>query len=197
MDMFWIESDLIDKVGTKKGYSLDNKWTYVIISAFCQKHIPISHRFIGSLLFLSTRTRPEICVAVNLLCRHSSHPKSCHLVAAKSVLRYVQGTRNYGLTLKLGDGLLVGFSDSDWGSDCVDRKSTSGLLLQLNGSSVVWKSKKLPLVALSTSEAEFVSASEMCKDILWIRLFLKELGLEQVEATELMEDNKGSACLGK
>ena len=44
MDMFWIESDLIDKVGTKKGYSLDNKWTYAIISEFCQKHIPISHR---------------------------------------------------------------------------------------------------------------------------------------------------------
>ena len=44
MDMFWIESDLLDKVGTKKGYSLDNKWTYAIISAFCQKHIPISLR---------------------------------------------------------------------------------------------------------------------------------------------------------
>ena len=44
MDMFWIESDLIDKVGTMKGYSLDHKWTYAIISEFCQKHIPISHR---------------------------------------------------------------------------------------------------------------------------------------------------------
>ena len=44
IDMFWIESDLIDKVGTKNGYSWDNKWTSAIISAFCQKLIPISHR---------------------------------------------------------------------------------------------------------------------------------------------------------
>ena len=44
MDMFWIESDLIDKVGTKNIYTWDNKWTYAIISAFCQKHIPISPR---------------------------------------------------------------------------------------------------------------------------------------------------------
>ena len=44
MDMFWIESDLIDKVGTKNIYIWDNKWTYAIISAFCQKHIPISPR---------------------------------------------------------------------------------------------------------------------------------------------------------
>ena len=41
--MFWIESDLIDKVGTKNGYSLDNKWKYAIMSAFCRKHIPIGY----------------------------------------------------------------------------------------------------------------------------------------------------------
>ena len=146
---------------------------------------------IGSLLFFSTRMRPEICVAINLLCRHASDPKSCHLVSAKRCLRYLQATRNYGLTLKPRDGSLVGFSNSDWGSGCVDRRSTRGLLLQLNGSSVLWKSKKKLFVALSTSEAEFVSASEMCKDILWIRHFLEGLGIEQFEVTKLMEDNQG------
>ena len=44
MVMFWMESDLIDKIGTKTRYTWDNKWTYAIISAFRQKHIPISHR---------------------------------------------------------------------------------------------------------------------------------------------------------
>ena len=47
MDMFWIESEFVDKVGTKKGYSWDRKWTYAIISAFCQNYIPISRRAHG------------------------------------------------------------------------------------------------------------------------------------------------------
>ena len=72
MDMFWIESDLIDKVGTKKGYSLDNKWTYAIISAFCQKLIPISHR--GYIITLHSAVRLSCCLETKAM------RKSCSII---------------------------------------------------------------------------------------------------------------------
>ena len=104
---------------------------------------------IGSLLFLSSRTRPDIAAAVNLLSRHCAHPLSKHMKAAKRVLRYLKGTKNMFLPLKKAESDFVVYSDADWAGDRVDRKSTSGALFQVGGSSVHWFSIKQKSVALS------------------------------------------------
>ena len=91
---------------------------------------------VGSLLFLSTRTRPDISAAVGLPSRRCSSPDDHALRAAKRVLRYLKGTTHFSLRIARKNGPLVAYSDSDWAGDPRDRKSTSGILLQLGKSSV-------------------------------------------------------------
>jgi hypothetical protein len=83
---------------------------------------------VGSLLSLSTHTRLDISFAVGMLCRAMDAPSAHDVVVAKRLLRYLSGTRVYGLVLgRTGESTLIAYSDADWGGD-VDRKSTSGAL---------------------------------------------------------------------
>jgi hypothetical protein len=93
-------------------------------------------QLIGSLMYLVS-IRPNICFAVNTLNRFMVEPRRIHWVATKHVLRYLRGTVEYGLSYIQGDGVkLTGFTDVDWASSTVDRKSTSGCCFIL-GSGVV------------------------------------------------------------
>lgn len=90
---------------------------------------------------------------------------------------------------------MIAFSDADFASDVDSRKSTSGVLIKLNGGAIVWSSKKQATVARSTTEAEFVVASLACSDIMWSRQFLFELGRENLEPTKLSIDNQSAIKL--
>lgn len=121
---------------------------------------PMMYRsLVGKLLYL-THSRPDICFPVSYLTRYMSCPSLCHFSAAKRVLRYLAGTKEFGLWFSRGDeGILEAFSDSDWGGSLPDRKSTSGMLIRLGLSSISWSAKKQEIVALSTTEAEYVAAT--------------------------------------
>eukprot|EP00253_Pinus_taeda_P002936 PITA_02936 len=83
-------------------------------------------QLIGSLMYL-VNTRPDICYAVNTLSPFMVEPKRTHWAAAKHVLRYLQGTVDYGLLYTKGKDIrLSGFTDADWAGSSVDQKSTSG-----------------------------------------------------------------------
>ena len=113
---------------------------------------------VGSLLYLSIWTRPDIAFAVNNVAKYCSAPKQEHWQAIKRILRYLQGTVEHGLKYPrkhVQD--CVGYSDADWAGDTNDRKSTSGYVFQLNGTSISWRSKKQTSVALSTAEAEYMA----------------------------------------
>ena len=82
---------------------------------------------VGSLLYLSTGTRPDIAFAVGNVARFSSSPTTRHWTGVKRILRYLKGTSNLGLHyLNSVDEDLVGYSDSDWAGDLDDRRSVSG-----------------------------------------------------------------------
>ncbi|XP_013614679.1 PREDICTED: uncharacterized mitochondrial protein AtMg00810-like [Brassica oleracea var. oleracea] len=84
---------------------------------------------VGSLRYL-TCTRPDILHAVGVVSRYMEHPTTTHFKAAKRILRYIKGTINFGLYYSISDDYkLVGYSDSDWGGDVDDQKSTSGFVL--------------------------------------------------------------------
>ena len=152
---------------------------------------------LGCLLFLSARTRPDITGAVGILCRYSSSPRNVHWVALKRILRYLKGTVDLALRLWGQDKpVLKAYCDADWAGDRMDRKYTSGVLMQLGSSSVAWRSLKQSCVALSTTEAEFVSLSEGTRLVLWLRHLLKELDCEQNLRTLLTEDNQGAVVWG-
>ncbi|XP_042858896.1 secreted RxLR effector protein 161-like [Penaeus japonicus] len=111
---------------------------------------------VGSLIYIMTGTRPDICYVVTKLSQYKSKPTKAHLDAAKHVLKYLKGTLDYDLRFDKSDEQmkLMGFCDSDWGSS-EDRKSITGYCFQLQkfGPLISWKSKKQHTIALSSCEA--------------------------------------------
>ena len=96
---------------------------------------------IRSLLYLSTRTRPDIAYAVSNVARFCSKPTMEYWKSIKHIMHYLNGTRNYGLLYdkeKVTD--FIGYSDADWAGDLDDCRSTSGYLFKLSGAAVIWRS---------------------------------------------------------
>ncbi|KAA0038076.1 Retrovirus-related Pol polyprotein from transposon TNT 1-94 [Cucumis melo var. makuwa] len=125
-----------------------------------------------------TYTRPNISFAVGMLGRYQSNPGMDYWKAAKKVLRYLQGTKDYMLTYKRSDHLeVIRYSNSDF-AGCVDtRKSTFGYLFMLAEEVISWKSAKQSIIAASTMEAEFVACFEATVHGLWLRNFISGLGI--------------------
>ena len=128
-------------------------------------------------------TRPDLAYAISVLSKHTAKPQQHHLEMAERVLRYLRKTYKQSLTYtrwlserteKLGDPI-QGFTDSDWAGDATDRHSTSGYLFLYSQSAISWKVKKQSLITLSTTEAEYVRASEASKEAIWLRRMLYEI----------------------
>ena len=92
--------------------------------------------------------------------------------AIKQVFNYLKGTRDHWLTIgnKVSNSQknLEGFTDADWGSQ-EHRHSISGYVFMIDGGAVSWSSKKQPIVALSSTESEYIATTHAAKEALWIR----------------------------
>ena len=154
-------------------------------------------QIVGSLMYL-TATRPDIMYSVNLISRYMENPTEMHLLTAKKILRYLQGTKDFGLFYKKGEKMeLVGFTDSDYAGDQDDRRSTSGFIFMFGTGAVSWSSKKQQIVTLSTTEAEFIVATACACQAIWIRRILEELQVQQIGATTVFCDNNSAIKLSK
>ncbi|RVW23075.1 hypothetical protein VitviT2T_005480 [Vitis vinifera] len=136
------------------------------------KNIPYASA-VGSLMYAQVCTRPDIAFAVGMLGRYQSNPGKDHWKAAKKVMRYLQGTKDYKLMYRRTSNLeVVGYSDSDF-AGCVDsRKSTSGYIFILAGGAISWRSVKQTMTATSTMEAEFISCFETTSHGVWLTSFI-------------------------
>ncbi|XP_047320336.1 uncharacterized mitochondrial protein AtMg00810-like [Impatiens glandulifera] len=155
--------------------------------------------FVGSLLYL-TITRPDIMYVTGLLSRFMHRPSKIHLRVAKRVLRYIKGTMEHGLMFKKNDSEdieLFGFCDSDWAGSMDDMKSTSGYCYSLGSGVFSWASKKQERVAHSSAEAEYVSANEATKQVVWPRKILEDMGEKQDMAAVLFCDRKSVIAMSK
>ncbi|RVW72857.1 Retrovirus-related Pol polyprotein from transposon TNT 1-94 [Vitis vinifera] len=139
------------------------------------KNIPYASA-VGSLMYAQVCTRPDIAFAVGMLGRYQSNPGIDHWKAAKKVMRYLQGTKDYKLMYRRTSNLeVVGYSDSDF-AGCVDsRKSTSGYIFILAGGAISWRSVKQTMTATSTMEAEFISCFEATSHGVWLKSFISGL----------------------
>ena len=151
---------------------------------------------VGSLLYLSICTRPDIAQAVGALARHMAAPTTVHWTAAKHVLRYLAGTVDYGITFGGATQGLDVYCDSDYAGDIDTRRSTTAYVFILNGGAITWSSRLQPTVAASTTEAEYIAAAATIKEGLWARKLFKDLGLS-ITTIPIWSDSQTSIKLLK
>ena len=144
---------------------------------------------VGALLYCSTNTRPDIAYSVGMLCRVMAKPTPSTLLAARRVLYYLHRTRELGLRFVACQRPLEGMTDADWAI----KHSTSGWVFRFSQAAISWGTKKQKSVALSSCEAEIVAASEAAKEGVYLRRFLGELGLQDLDRpVTLASDNKAA-----
>ncbi|CAH9103536.1 unnamed protein product [Cuscuta epithymum] len=126
-------------------------------------------------------------------------PIVLHHQVVKHLLRYVKGTISLGLVYSKGaeKEVILGFSDSNLAGDIEDRKSTGGMAFYLNNNLVTWASQKQRSVALSSCEAEFMAASAVACQGIWLRGLLSDLILNKVDPVTIYVDNKSAIALMK
>ncbi|KAL5777483.1 hypothetical protein ACOSP7_010409 [Xanthoceras sorbifolium] len=151
---------------------------------------------IGSLMYAMVCTRPDIAQAVGAVSRYMNNPGKIHWEAVKWILRYLRGTTNKTLCFKGGDTTLTGYVDADLAGNVDIRKSTTGYVYTLGGTAVSWVSQLQKIVALSTTEAEYVAVTEASKEMVWLQSFLEELGKKQ-EDNVLYCDSQSAIHLAK
>ena len=155
---------------------------------------------VGSLIYIMTGTRPDICFAVTKLSQNMAKPTQAHLNMAKNVLRYLQGSREKILRFQKSDlpVKLTGFCDSDWRASVKDRRSITGYTFQLtnNGPLILWKSRKQQTVALSTCEAEYISLANAVQEAKFLKQLCNDMNIT-IENFVMNVDNQGAINLAK
>lgn len=157
---------------------------------------------VGSLIYIMTCTRPDLCWIVSRLSQHLSEPNENHWLTDKHVLRYLKGTIHHKLCYRKceTDLKLTAYSDSDWVADLSDRRSTTGFCVSLtdSGPPISWKSKKQVTVALSTCEAEYMALAATTQESLYLIQLMS--GMEskcQRTPVTIFVDNQGTIALSK
>ena len=121
---------------------------------------------IGSLLYVTT-LRPDVMQVVGQVARFQANSKEAHVLAIKRIFKYLNGTTEFGLWYPKGNELtMVFYIDADWAGSIDDSKSTSGVALYLGDCLVSWSSKKQPSISLSIAEAEYISATTCCTQVI-------------------------------
>ncbi|KAK2389918.1 putative mitochondrial protein [Trifolium repens] len=180
-DAFDVFKELCIQIQREKGISVDQS---------------LYRSMIGSLLYL-TASRPDITYVVGVCARYQADPKVSHLTQVKRILKYVNGTCDYGIMYShCEDSTLYGYCDADWAGSADDRKSTSGGCFFLGTNLISWFSKKQNCVALSTAEAEYIAVGSSCSQLVWMKQMLKEYDVEQ-DALTLYCDNMSAINISK
>lgn len=125
-----------------------------------------------------------------------ANPGREHWNTVKRILRYIKGTSNIAMCYEGSDFTVKGYVDSDYAGDLDKSKSTTGYVFTLAGGAVSWISKLQSIVATSTTEAEYVAATQASKEAIWMQMLLEELGHKQ-EKVVLFCDSQSALHLAK
>lgn len=159
---------------------------------------------VGTLLYASISTRPDIAYSVNKLAQHMQTPTLRDAKGCDRVFRYLAGTKDLGLLfgrkrLASPDAAVSvsTYADADWASDRTDRKSITGWISMINGDPVSWASKKQKVVSQSTCEAELYAQAAGINEAKWQCDLLSEIGVEVSSAPVIYGDNQSTQALSK
>ena len=158
---------------------------------------PVEYQsMVGSLLHITMSTRPDIAQAVGAVSKFCSNPTEAHKTAVKRIFRYLKKTINLVLKYCKDEDPVMGYSDADFGGDLDDKHSTTGNVFLLAGGAISWLSKKQAVVALSTSEAEYVALSMAAQEAAWFQKLFADLPMP-TKAIVIKEDNQGAIALAR
>lgn len=152
-------------------------------------------RLLGKLNWLVRACRPDVAFVVQKLSQFSHNPGAKHMGEDQRLLRYLSGTRKYGIKYTGRQGL-AGYTDSDYAAD-KSRRSTMGYIFLLAQGAVTWSSKMQRSVSTSTAEAEYHALAYAGKEAVWIRNLLGQLGFTQKQPTTVYGDNQGALALSE
>uniref|UniRef100_A0AAG5CP00 Reverse transcriptase Ty1/copia-type domain-containing protein n=1 Tax=Anopheles atroparvus TaxID=41427 RepID=A0AAG5CP00_ANOAO len=159
---------------------------------------PIAYQsLIGALLYAAVTSRPDISIATAILGRRAQNPSEMDWNEAMRVLRYLKGTLNNVLYLGGSEQKLECFVDADWAGDERDRKSNSGFVFKFGGGIIGWGCHKQKCVALSSTEAEYVSLAECLQEVKWILKLMADVGEQLIGPVLVNEDNQSCIALTK
>lgn len=160
------------------------------------KSVPYSNA-VGSIMYSMIGTRPDLAYLVGIISRFMSNPIKNHWLGVKWVLRYIKGSLKTKLCYKKSsDFSLRGYCDSDFAADTDRRRSISGMVFTLGRNTISWKSSLQKVVALSTTEAEYMSLTEAVKEAVWLKGLLEEFGYKQ-KSVEIFCDSQSAIALSK
>ena len=157
---------------------------------------------IGSLMYLMVGTRPDIAFSVSRLARYVEHPTAAHWSAVKRIIRYVKETKHLGIVYGGQNCGLepLAYVDADWAGDKETRKSYGGYVFLMGGGAVSWRSQQQEVVALSSTEAEYISLCSVIKESIWVQRLVCDLpGMKDMfpMGVNVMVDSQGYIKLAK
>ena len=154
---------------------------------------------IGSILWPVMISRPDCAFAVSTLAQFIQNPACVHWDAVKQVMAYMGGTKEYWLTFgggALSKPIVKGFCDVDWAGQ-LHQHSILGYSFHIGQGAVTWSSKKQYIVALSSTESEYIALAHATKEGCWLRTFLSEIQNCQEESMGIDCNNQGAIALSK
>jgi len=129
---------------------------------------------------MSSQTRVDFAFAVNYVARYSANPEQPHMDAVVRIYADLAGTPDLGIQYARREFRVFAFSDADF-AGCLDtRRSTTGYVFTLGAGPVSWSSRRQNSVSTSTVEAEYMAVSAACKEAIWLRWFINDLGITKV-----------------
>nr|GEX95606.1 ribonuclease H-like domain, reverse transcriptase, RNA-dependent DNA polymerase [Tanacetum cinerariifolium] len=140
-------------------------------------------------------TRPDLSYSVGLLSRFMQEPREQHMKAIRQLLRYIKGTKDYGITYMHNEGNKIHrFCDSSYRVNTQEGKGTTGIIFYYGESPISWSTQKQATVAQSLCESEFIAAATQA---LWLKRLLSKLTHSQEEKVIIKVDNKSPIALIK
>ncbi|KAL0293559.1 UNVERIFIED_CONTAM: Retrovirus-related Pol polyprotein from transposon TNT 1-94 [Sesamum radiatum] len=154
---------------------------------------------VGSIQYAVHCTRPDVGYALSLTSRYQTCTGEAHWGAVKSIFKYLKRTKDMFLIYGGGELILEGYSDANFQSDDDDAKSQWGFVFKLNVGVVAWKCFEQDTTTDSTTEAEYIAASEVAKEVVWMKNYIQELGVVPsiAEPVVIFCDNNGAIAQAK
>lgn len=154
---------------------------------------------VGMCMYIAVTSRPNIAYTVHRLAKYMANPGRAHWEVLKQLVRYLAGTREFWLIYGRNTDGLAGFTDADWGTSDNTRHSVCGYVYTFHGGAISWLERQQNVVALSSTEAEYIGITHAAKEALWLHMLLSDLVHPDFSshAVRLYNENKGAMDLAK